>query len=87
MEAITIKPYITRWDVQRLNYLTEHGIKTLRYKTGSFSFALIRLVCLHHDISMECVKGIRINDKADHWALIIRNDVKLKTFNDIPILS
>lgn len=70
----------------RMEYINKNGLKVLRYKTGSFPHWLLRQLCIAHDISYGNVIQCRINDGADHWALIVRNDKPLQPFTDEPLL-
>lgn len=85
--AIKVTPFITNWNLSRLKYINDYNIKVLRYKTGSFSHSLIRLLCISHNLSYENVLQCRINDTLDHWALVVRNDKPLKPFTDTPLLK
>ena len=87
MKRIKVNTYVTRWDLKRIEYINDHDIKVLRYKTGSFSYSLTRLICLYHNISLENVLQCRVNDTQDHWILIVRNDKPLETFIDLSILG
>ena len=87
MQTIKTKPYIKRWDIRRLNYITANNVKVLRYKTGSFSHSLIRLICITNNVSYENVLQCRVNDEADHWVLVLRNDKEIKPFKDEALLA
>ena len=79
--------FTTPYNISRLKYINDHNLKVLRHSTGSFSHSLIRLLCLHHNISYENVLQCRINDTADHWVLVVRNDKPIKPFKDEPLLG
>ncbi|QXN60084.1 hypothetical protein KUA24_17 [Vibrio phage HNL01] len=86
MKTIKVNPSLKRWDIHRLNYIQEHNVKVLRYNTGSFSHSLVRLICIAHNVSYENVLQCRINDDADHWVLVLRNDKPIKPFTDEALL-
>lgn len=71
----------------RMQYMADNNIKVLRYKTGSFPHWLIRLMCIANNVSYDSVLQFRINDKADHWAMIVRIDKPVKPFKDEPLLG
>lgn len=71
----------------RMQYMVDNNIKVLRYKTGSFPHWLIRLMCIANNVSYDSVLQFRINDKADHWAMIVRIDKPVKPFKDEPLLG
>ena len=87
MNTVKVAPFIKRWDINRLNFINDNNVKVLRYKTGSFSHSLIRLICIAHNVSYENVLQCRVNDDADHWVLILRNDKEIKPFEDEPLLD
>ena len=71
----------------RMQFIADNNIQVLRYKTGSFPYWLIRLICIANDVSYESVLQCRINDTADHWVIIVRNDKPVKPFKDEPLLG
>lgn len=74
-------------NMRRMQYIADNNIKVLRYKTGSFPHWLIRLICIVNNVSYENVLQCRINDSADHWVMIVRNDKPVKSFTDEPLLG
>lgn len=71
----------------RMQYMADNNIKVLRYKTGSFPHWLIRLMCITNNVAYDSVLQFRINDKADHWVMIVRIDKPVKPFKDEPLLG
>lgn len=71
----------------RMQYMADNNIKVLRYKTGSFPHWLIREICIANNVSYDSTVQFRINDSADHWAMIVRNDKPVKPFKDEPLLG
>lgn len=86
-EVIKVKPFIKRWDMQRMDYINRTNVKVLRHKTGSFPHYLIRLLCIQHNVSYGNVLQCRINDAADHWVLVLRNDKEVLPFTDTALLA
>jgi len=74
-------------NMTRMQYITDNNIRVLRYKTGSFPHWLIRRICIVNNVSYESVLQFRINDSADHWAMIVRNDKPVKPFTDEALLG
>tara|TARA_R110000850_G_scaffold40159_4_gene103658 strand:- start:288 stop:530 length:243 start_codon:yes stop_codon:yes gene_type:complete len=71
-----------------MNNLNRLGsARVLRYTTGSVGYWLFRRLCIVHNINLESIAAIRINDDADHWAIYVKPNVDVLPFVDQPILN